>query len=181
MAAARSVLISAITHLQISTEPLIVSKMRNSYITDVLEELMRAEILTERHLSSDTLNVFNRYLKLEVRHSFSLLKAIIARMRGDDIFGGRIPDGWKKMLPERLAQVTRQKLRVDQQPGGVTETLLQIVNVIASSPHVPDYLSPDKSLLYAIQQIEGPEWDGIPELKMEHIGHVLLIAESVSK
>jgi hypothetical protein len=37
-------------------------------------------------------------------------------------------------------------------------------------------------LLYAIRQIEGPEWDGIPvELKMENLGHLLLIAESLAK
>jgi hypothetical protein len=41
---------------------------------------------------------------------------------------------------------------------------------------------PEKSLLYAIRQIEGAEWDGIPvELKMENLGHVLLIAESLGK
>jgi hypothetical protein len=132
-------------------------------------------------MSNATLGVLNRHLRLEVRHAFGLLKAIMARMKGDDIFGGRIPEGWTTMMPEHLAQLSRQKLRADTQPGdGVLENLLQMVNIVSTSQPVPVDLSPDNSLLYAIRQIEGPEWDGIPaELKMEHLGHVLLIAESL--
>ncbi len=181
MAEARSVLISAITHLQSSTEPLVISKVRNHLISDVLEELMQAEILTERHMSVATLSILNRHLKLEVCHAFGLLKAIISRMKGDDIFGGRIPEGWRTMLPERLAQTTSQKLRGDAQAGDITDTLLQLANIVASSQPVPDSLKPDKSLLFAIRQTEGPDYDGIPaELKMENLGHVLLIVESLS-
>ena len=182
MAEAKSVLISVITHLQINTEPLIIKKMRNNSITDVLEELMRAQILTERHVSSATLDIFNRHLTLQVCHSFTLLKAIISRMRDDDIFGGRVPNGWTTLMPEHLANVTRKKLRSNAQSSSVQETLLQIVNVVASKQSdVPVYLTPDKSLLYAIQQIEGVEFDLIPvELKMEHLGHVLLISESLA-
>ena len=179
---ARSVLISAITHLQSSTEPLIISKVRNHLISDVLDELMRNEIITERHMSITTSSILNRHVRLEVCHAFGLLKAIISRMKGDDIFGGRIPEGWRTPLPQCLEQSTRQKLRGDAQSGGITDTLLQIANIVASSQPVPVWLSPEKSLLYAVRQMEGPEWDGIPsELKMEHLGHVLLIAESLSQ
>lgn len=143
---------------------------------------MRAEILTERHMSNATLSVFNRYLKLEVRHVFYLLKAIIARMKGDDIFGGRIPEGWTAVLSEDLAKLTRQKLRTNAQAGEILDTLLQMVNVITTSQPVPDCLTPESSLLLAIRQTEGTEWDGIPvELKMENLGHVLLIVESLAK
>ena len=130
---ARSVLISAITHLYSNTEPLVINEVRNHYISDVLKELMRAEILTERHMSNATLSVFNRYLKLEVRHVFYLLKAIIARMKGDDIFGGRIPEGWTAVLSEDLAKLTRQKLRTNAQAGEILDTLLQMMNVITTS------------------------------------------------
>uniref|UniRef100_A0A0P4YE06 AAA+ ATPase domain-containing protein n=2 Tax=Daphnia magna TaxID=35525 RepID=A0A0P4YE06_9CRUS len=182
LAEARSVLISVITHLQSNTEPLVVSKVRKNYISEVLEELVQAEVLTERHISNATVGALNRHLKLEVRHAFGLLKAIVARMKGDDIFGGRVREGWTTMIPERLAQLTRQKLRADAQPGGILETLLQMVNIISGNQTVPVELTPDKSLLYAIRQIEGSEWDGIPaELKMEHLGHLLLIVESVAK
>ena len=156
--------------------------MRKDNITDVLEELLNAEILTERHMSNATLGVLNRHLRLEVRHVFGLLKAITSRMKGDDIFGGRIPEGWTTMLPEHLAQLTGQQLRADAQPDGFLETLLQLVTIVSSSQPVPVDLTPEKSLLYAIRQIEGPEWNGIPvELKMENLGHVLLIAESLAK
>jgi hypothetical protein len=90
-----------------------------------------------------------------------------------------------------LAQLSSQKLRADTQPGdGVLETLLQMVNIVSTSQPVPVDLTPDNSLLYAIRLIEGPEWDGIPaelkiisviSVKMEHLGHVLLIAESLDK
>jgi hypothetical protein len=179
---ARSVLISAITYLHSNTEPLVINEVRNHYISNVLEELMRAEILTERHMSNATLSVFNRYLKLEVRHVFYLLKAIIARMKGDDIFGGRIPEGWTAVLSEDLAKLTRQKLRTNAQAGEILDTLLQMVNVITTSQPVPDCLTPESSLLLAIRQTEGTDWDGIPvELKMENLGHVLLIVESLAK
>jgi hypothetical protein len=103
-------------------------------------------------------------------------------MKGDDIFGGRVPEGWTIMIPERLAQLTSQKLRADAQPDGFLETILQMVNIVSASQPVPIDLMPEKSLLYAIRQIEGAEWDGIPvELKMENLGHVLLIAESLAK
>ena len=175
-------LISAITFLQSSTEPLVINKVRNNLLSDVLEELMRAEILTERHMSAATSSILNRHLKLEVCHVFGLLKAIISRMKGDDIFGGRIPEGWRTMLPERLAQITKQQLRSDAQTSDIAGTLLQLANIVASSQPVPPSLAPDKSLLYAIRQVEGPEWDGIPaELKMENLGHILLIVESISK
>jgi hypothetical protein len=39
-------------------------------------------------MSNATLGVLNRHLRLEVRHVFGLLKAIVSRMKGDDIFGG---------------------------------------------------------------------------------------------
>ncbi|XP_057375006.1 uncharacterized protein LOC130695963 [Daphnia carinata] len=182
LAEARSILISVITHLHSNTEPLVVSKVRKNYISDVLEELVQAEVLTERHISNATVGVLNRHLKLEVRHAFGLLKAIVARMKGDDVFGGRVREGWTTMMSERLAQLTSQKLRADAQPGGILETLLEMVNIISGTQPVPVELTPDKSLLYAIKQIEGPEWDGIPtELRMEHLGHLLLIVESVAK
>lgn len=133
-------------------------------------------------MSNATLGVLNRHLRLEVRHVFGLLKAIMSRMKGDDIFGGRVPEGWAIMIPERLAQLTSQKLRADAQPDGFLETILQMVNIVSASQPVPIDLMPEKSLLYAIRQIEGAEWDGIPvELKMENLGHVLLIAESLAK
>jgi hypothetical protein len=133
-------------------------------------------------MSNATLSVLNRYLRLQVRHVFGLLKAIMARMKGDDIFGGRIPEGWTAVLSEDLAKLTSQKLRADAEAGGILDTLLQMVNIVTTSQPVPVWLTPENSLLYAIRQIEGPEWDGIPvELKMENLGHLLLIAESLAK
>ena len=103
-------------------------------------------------------------------------------MKGDDIFGGRIPEGWTAVLSEDLAKLTRQKLRTNAQAGEILDTLLQMVNVITTSQPVPDCLTPESSLLLAIRQTEGTEWDGIPvELKMENLGHVLLIVESLAK
>ena len=179
---ARSVLISAVTHLQSSTDPLVITKARNHLISDVLEELKRAGILTERHMSDATLNTFNRHLKLEVCHAFGLFKAIISRMKGDDIFGGRILEDWRTMLPENLAQLTSQQLRSNNvQISDVKDTLLQIANVIATSQPVPDWAAPGKFLLHAVREVLGVEWNGIPaQLKMEHLGHVLLIAESLA-
>lgn len=181
MAEAQSVLVSAITHVYSNTDPLVIRKVRNHYVSDVLQELTRAEILTERHVSNATLDIFNRHLRLEVRHSFDLLKAITMRMKGDDIFGGRVPEGWTALLPECLVTLTSQKLR--SHIPDIVETLLRMIDIIAvANPVVPIWLTPDKSLLYALRQIEGPDWDGIPaELKMEHLGHVLLIAESLAK
>lgn len=148
----------------------------------MLQDLVRDEILTERHMSIATLSTFNRHLRIEVRHVFGLLKAIMSRMQGDDIFGGRVPKDWGTMMTERLAQLTNQKLRSDASSVGITETLLQLVSIVAASPSVPNELLPDKSLLYAIRQIEGDDWNGIPsQLKMQHLGHVLLIAESLAK
>jgi hypothetical protein len=66
-------------------------------------------------------------------------------MKGDNMFGGRIPECWTPMLPEHLAQLTSQKLRVDTQPGGVLETFLQMVNIVSACQPVPVNLSPDKS------------------------------------
>lgn len=174
---------SAITYLQSTTEPLVISQVRNKNLSDVLEELLRIEILIiERHISYATLNVFNRHMCLEVRHIFGLLKAIMLRMQGDDIFGGRVPNGWGTMIPEELAQQTSHTLRSGTQSGDIRDTLLSILNVISTSQPVPDYLMPDRPLLYPIRQIEGTSWDGIPDgIKMEHLGHVLLIVESLSK
>lgn len=151
-------------------------------MSDVLEELRKSEVITERHLSTATLAAFNRHLKLEVRHAFGLLKAVMCRMKGDDIFAGRIPDGWNAMMPEKLVRLTNKTLRENANADGIAETLLQLINIIASQPNVSDDLKPDKSLLYAIRQIEGDEWNGVPdEIKMEHIGHVLLITEAITK
>ena len=71
----------------------------------------------------------------------------------------------------------------DAQAGEILDTLLQMVNIVTTSQPVPVWLTPDNSwLLYAIRQIEGPEWDGLPvELKMENLGHVLLMVESLAK
>lgn len=69
----------------------------------------------------------------------------MSRMKGDNMFGGRIPECWTTMLPEHLAQLTSQKLRVDTQPGGVLETFLQMVNIVSACQPVPVNLSPDKS------------------------------------
>ncbi len=183
MKEARSVLISAITHLHSTTEPLFISKIRNHLISDVMEEMMQAQILTESHMSNATLTTLNRHFKLEVCHAFGLLKAIVSRMKGDDIFSGRIPEGWRTMLTEQLAQLTSQKLRRDAAQGSdIKDTLLLLVNTIASSQPVPEWLEPNKSLLLAIQQTKGDDWEGIPiEVKMENLGHVLLIVESLSK
>lgn len=96
-------------------------------------------------MRKDTLGVLNRHLRLEVRHVFGLLKAIMSRMKGDDIFGDRIPEGWTTMLPEHLAQLTGQQVRADAQPDGFLETLLQLVTIVSSSQPVPGDLTPDKS------------------------------------
>jgi len=86
LAEAKAVLMSAITHLQTNTESFFIAKMRNSFTFDILEGMKRAGILTEQHLSATTMTALNRYIKLEVRHAFSLLKGVISRMRGDDLF-----------------------------------------------------------------------------------------------
>ena len=62
----------------------------------------------------------------------------------------------------------------------IIETLLTLVNNI-NQPEPGPELQPQKSLLFAIRQLEGENWDGVgPELRMEHIGHVLLLAESLN-
>lgn len=180
MAEAKALLISAITHLQTSSEPLIASQVRNKHISDVLKELEESQILTERHMSAETLSVFNRHMKLEVRHSFGLLKAIVLRMKGEDVFGGRIPIGWGTMMPPNLAQLTNKKLRACTRGNGIVETLLMLTNIVSDSQNLPEELRPHSPMLFAIQQIEGVEWDGLPtEVKMENLGHVLLIAEGI--
>lgn len=143
--------------------------------------MLSSQILTEYHISTATLDAFDRYLRLEVRHVFGLLKVIVSRMQGDDIFGGRILDGWKTKIPEDLTQLMIHKLR--SETCEIIEILSNMANVILTSQVVPPYLSPDQSLLNAIRQVLIIEdWDGIPvELKMEHLGYALLIAESLLK
>jgi E3 ubiquitin-protein ligase RNF213 len=178
LAEAKAVLVSASQFVQQNTEPLLISKVRNSFVSDIIAELSRAGIITERHLSNDTVTALDSHLKLEVRHLLGLLKAICSRMKGDDIFGGRIPEGWNKMLSEQVAQRTSQLLRARK--DSVVETLLALVNNI-NQPDPALELQPQRSLLFAIRQLEGENWDGIgPELRMEHIGHVLLLAESLN-
>ncbi len=178
LAEAKAVLMSAITHLQTNTESFFIAKMRNSFTFDILEGMKRAGILTEQHLSATTMTALNRYIKLKVRHAFSLLKGVISRMKDDDLFGGRIPAGWDTPLDNPTERITREKLR--SLDNDVIESLLGLANNISSTEDVPQWLLPDKSLLFAIRQTEGEDWDGIPpELKMEHLGHVLLIAESL--
>ena len=143
----------------------------------MFQELIGVGILTERHLSIGTLSILNRHLKLQVRHVFGLLKGICARMNDDDIFGGRVPPRWGVMMPDRVAQTTLRKMQ--SQNGDIMDTLLQMANIVSSPGAVPPNLEPDKSLLLAIRLMEGEEWDGLPaELKMENLGHVLLLAES---
>jgi len=48
-------------------------------------------------------------------------------------------------------------------------------NNITSIEDVPEWLHPDNSLLFAISLTDGTP----AELKMEHLGFVLLIAESL--
>ena len=57
------------------------------------------------------------------------------------------------MLPERLAQIKKQKLRGDVHTSDIAGTLLQLANIVASSQLVPPSLAPNKSLLYAVRQI----------------------------
>ena len=57
---------------------------------------------------------------------------------------------------------------------------MALVNNINQPDPAPE-LQPQRSLLFAMRQLEGEDWDGIgPELRMEHIGHVLLLAESLN-
>ena len=178
LAEAKAILLSASQFVQQNTEPLLISKVRNSFVSDIIAELSKAGIITERHMSNDTVSALDSHFKLEVRHLPGLLKTISSRMKGDDIFGGRIPEGWTKMLPEQMAQQTLQLLRA--QSESVVETLLSLVNNINQPDPGPE-LQPQKSLLFAVRQLEGENWDGFgPELRMEHIGHVLLLAESES-
>ena len=154
------------------------SQVRNSFVSDVFEELLDVGILTERHLSIGTLSVLNRYFKLQVRHLFPLLKGIWARMNGDDIFGGRVPPRWGVMMPDHLAKLTLRKIQ--SQSSDITDTLLQMAHIVSSS-EPPDYLEPNQSLLLSIRLIlnEDEKWNGVPaELKMENLGHVLLLVES---
>ena len=179
LAEAKDVLVSTIIHVLSNTEPLFISKMRLSFISDILEDLERAGILTQRHLSATTMTILKKHIQLEVRHAFGLLKGIISRMRGDDIFRGRIPAGWDTMLDDRTAQDTMEKMR--SQGSDIRDSLLHMTNIISSSEEVPEWLSPDKSLLTAIHLIElDHNWNGIQrELKMEHLGHVLILAENL--
>ena len=172
-------LVCAIAHLQANTEPLVISKVRDSFIVDVFQELKRDGILTERHFSNGTLSILNRYFKLQVRHIFELLKGICSRMNDDDIFSGRVPPRWGVMMPDRLTQLTLRKMQ--SQRGTIMDTLLQMAHIVSSpADAVPPNLQPDQSLLLAIRLMEDDEWDGVPaELKMENLGHVLLLAESI--
>ena len=96
----RDMLISVIDFLLQDTEPLNIRHRRSSPISEVVRELMRQGVLTERHVSNATIAVLNSHLKLEVCHATSLLKGVCSRMKGDDVFGGRIREGWNTMLPE---------------------------------------------------------------------------------
>lgn len=179
LAEAKDVLVSTIIHVLSNTEPLFISKMRQSFISDILEDMEGAGILTQQHLSATTMTILKKHIQLEVRHAFGLLKGIISRMRGDDIFRGRIPAGWDTMLDDRTAQDTTERLR--SQGTDIRDSLLQMANIISSSEEIPEWLSPDKSLLTAIRQIElDDNWNGIqPELKIKHLGHVLILAENL--
>jgi hypothetical protein len=147
-----------------------------------LEELLHAEILTERHNVERYTRRSQSLSEVGSSAHFCLLKTIMSSMKGDDIFGGCIPKGCTTMMPERLAQLSSQKVRAEAKPGGFLETVLQMVNIVSASQPVPVDLMPEKSLLYAIRQIKGPEWDGVlVELKMENLDHVLLITESFAK
>jgi hypothetical protein len=129
-------------------------------------------------MSTATKIALNQHLKLEVRQVFGLLKAISFRMKGDDV---RVPEGWTTMLSDSLAQKTRAQLLAE--PGDlIVGTLLLLANNVTDSESVPVSLMPGESLLLAIRYIQGQEWNGIPaELKMENLGHVLRIAESLPK
>ena len=58
LAEATYALISAITYLQLNTEPLVIIKARKNLISDVFNDLIRAGILTDPHLSVTTLKFF---------------------------------------------------------------------------------------------------------------------------
>ena len=104
----------------------------------------------------------------------------MSRMRGDNIFGGRVPAGWDVQLDERTAELIRKKMRA--YGADIVDTLLQMVNIVSSSQPVQDMLLPEQSLLLAIREIEGANWNGIQaELKMKHLGHVLLLAEALQE
>ena len=83
------------------------------------------------------------------------------------------------MMPDRLTQLTLRKMQ--SQRGTIMDTLLQMAHIVSSpADAVPPNLQPDQSLLLAIRLMEDDEWDGVPaELKMENLGHVLLLAESI--
>lgn len=179
MGEAKSLLISVLSHLLSNTEPLVISKVRKTYVTDVLEELVRTGILTEQHVSSLTLDAFNRHIRLQVHQALGLLKSVFRRMKGDDLFGGRIQPGWDVMMPERLIRETTEMMRAHAE-NDIRTTLLDIANVISSSQSVPHELSPDNQLLKAVRIYEGEGWQGIPaDLTLANLGHALLIAEGL--
>ena len=173
---ARLALISVIQHVQQDTEPLRIGSVREKLICDVVSELSEMKvIIKEYHVSSATLDMFNKYVKLEVRHAFGLLKRISARMQG-------IPSGWDAMLSDDVAEETRRQLGRLSRDDGVVETLLQLVNIIntAEAGGVPAGLMPEENLFNCMRQTLGGDWNGIPnQLQMKHLGHVLSIAESI--
>ena len=103
---AGSALVSAISFLQSNTEPLAINQVHEEFISDVFQELMEANILTEDHLSNSTHNILDRHYRLKVHDAFILLKGIILRMKGDD----RVPRRWRTIMSEPLAKLTKQKL-----------------------------------------------------------------------
>lgn len=179
MGEAKSLLVSVLSHLLSNTEPLVISQVRKTYVTDVLDELVKTGILTEQHVSTHTLNAFNRHVRLQVHQAMSLLKSVLKRMKGDDLFGGRIPQGWDVMMSERLVRETTEMMRAHAE-NDVRNTLLDMANVILSSDPVPPELTPDMSLLKAVRIYEGDDWLGIPaDLTLANLGHALLIAEGL--
>jgi len=86
---------------------------------------------------------------------------------------GQIPTGWDTLQDNSTERITREKLR--SLDSDVIESLVGQANNITSIEDVPEWLHPDNSLLFAISLTDGTP----AELKMEHLGFVLLIAESL--
>jgi hypothetical protein len=154
---AQTILLSVARSVQQNAEPLLISRKQSKFISSVIEKLRETGIVTERHLSNETLSILERHMKLEVRHLPELLKSIGRRMRGD-LFGGRIPVGWDSILPEDLAQSTLEQLRASNE--NILDMLTQLINSI-NTPEPATYLKPQESLLTAIRFIEGDDWNHI--------------------
>lgn len=177
---AKSVLLSVIQFVKQNTEPLLINEVLDRPISNIISDLKNIGIITERHVSNTTIDILNDHFKVKVCHSIALLKYIMERMGGRDPLRGLIPKHYDVTLTEKMAVTIKQQLR-SIFPHSIVETLRHLAQVVSNNEasNLPLCMLPEASLLEAVRQVDS-EVDSISStLTLRHLGHVLLIAESI--